>query len=106
MARILPMLVCVVLGACGTGRTVNPDVPAAPSSPPLVQQEPDGCGMARFQGLVGHPAADVARAVAAQKRPVPHRVLAFGSMSTQDYNATRVNFAIDAAGLVSAVRCG
>jgi hypothetical protein len=95
----------LILAACGPAPIVNPVVPTAPT-PTLVQHEPDGCGMAGLQGLVGHPVADVATAVAAQGRPVRHRVLAFGSMIAQDYDAARVNFSLDAAGLVTSVRCG
>jgi hypothetical protein len=98
-------LTLLMLAACGPAPIVNPVVPVAPV-PTLVQHEPDGCGMAGLQGLVGHPVADVATAVAAQAKPVRHRVLPFGSMIAQDYDAGRVNFSLDAGGLVTAVRCG
>ena len=104
--RAAVTLTLVILVACGPAPIVNPDVPDAGPVPVLEQREPDGCGMTGLLGLVGHPQADIGVAVAASARPVRQRVLPFGTVVTQDYDAGRVNFLLDPAGLVTSVRCG
>ena len=104
--RAAVTLICLVLTACGPTPVVNPEVPDTAPAPVLEQREPDGCGMSGFLGLVGHPQADIATAIAASSGPVRHRVLPFGNLATQDYDASRVNFLLDTAGLVASVRCG
>jgi hypothetical protein len=102
----LTLTLLLVVTACGPAPIVNPDVPDTGPVPVLEQHEPDGCGATGLLGLVGHPQADIATAVAASARPVRHRVLAFGTLVTQEYDAGRVNFLLDPAGLVASVRCG
>ena len=104
--RAAVTLICLVLTACGPTPIVNPKVPDTGPAPVLEQREPDGCGMTGFLGLVGHPQADIATAIATSSRPARHRVLPFGNLATQDYDASRVNFLLDPAGLVASVRCG
>ena len=99
-------LLPLMLLSCGTAPIVNPKVPDQPSTPELVQREPDLCGAAGFQGVVGHPRTDVAQVVAAAGGIAKMRVIPFGSIITQDYDAARVNFMLDAAGLVLSVSCG
>jgi Peptidase inhibitor I78 family len=106
MVRCLAVVLPVCLLACGPAPIVNPKVPDAPVAPGLVHHEPDGCGMAGFLGLVGHPAADVARVIAARAELPRHRIVPFGSMIAQDYDAARLNFTLDAEGRVNGVRCG
>ena len=105
----------VALAACGP--TVPPDQKAsvsgetaAPLEPPpaAVSPEPasppaeDACGAARYAALVGQPIASAG----APEPSADVRHIRPDTQVTMDYRADRLNIDIDAAGVVTGVRCG
>jgi hypothetical protein len=83
--------------------TVAPTEPAPPATtPPADPAAADTCNMAQYTALVGKPATDPA--VPAASATV--RIIKPGDQVTMDFNAARLNIDVDAAGNVSALRCG
>lgn len=90
MRRIRPfaLFAAVTLSACV----------AAPTPP-----DPEtACGAAGFQGLVGQ-SGQIARLLVLE---APIRVIPPNSAVTMDYRPERINFELDAADRITAVRCG
>lgn len=58
--------------------------------------------MAQYASLVGKPATDPGMPAAGPTV----RIIKPGDQVTMDFQAARVNFDVDAAGVVTAVRCG
>ncbi len=83
---------------------VAPETNPAPA-PPVAGADPaveDTCGMVQHAGLIGKPATDPAVPPAGpQVRHLPP-----GSQVTMDFSPTRLNIDIDAAGVITALRCG
>ncbi|MBE2275038.1 MAG: hypothetical protein IAE87_01950 [Rhodobacteraceae bacterium] len=74
--------------------------PAAPIAPP--EPDPDACGAAALQGLVGQD-----RSVLATMRfDRPVRVVEHGMAVTMDFSAERLNFWLTKAGKIETVTCG
>jgi hypothetical protein len=63
------------------------------------------CGARGLQDYVGQDVA-VVEATSFQGAPGPVRIIRPGDAVTEDYQAARLNFRIDAAGQVAAVDCG
>lgn len=75
---------------------------ATASAPaPEPSQEADTCGMARFEHLIGAPAADIDRATL----PPRTRVITPDTVVTMDYSAERLNIMVGADGRVGSLRC-
>ncbi|MBL4915738.1 I78 family peptidase inhibitor [Szabonella alba] len=64
--------------------------------------EPDSCGVVRYMHLQGQPGDAVQRAGISG----PVRVIPLGGMVTRDYTPERINFYLDANGLVGRISCG
>lgn len=83
---------------------VAPETNPAPPAP-VAGADPavdDTCGMVQHAGLIGKPATDPAVPPAGpQVRHLPP-----GSQVTMDFSPTRLNIDIDAAGVITALRCG
>jgi hypothetical protein len=84
-----------------------PPEPAAGIAPPAPdpgpqEREPDTCGAAPLQSLVGQPEAAVAAAGITRR----YRVVPWGGIVTQEYDAGRINIFLDAGGRVARVTCG
>jgi hypothetical protein len=90
MRRIRPfaLFVPLALSAC---------VAATPPTDPE-----NACGAAGFQGLVGQQ-GQIARMLVLDQ---PLRVIPPNSAVTMDYSPSRINFELDAADRITAVRCG
>jgi hypothetical protein len=110
MTRSLALAACLLLLAACAGPEPDPvtDPVAAEGAGPidvtpgLNEQEPDTCKAADLAALIGQPAA----AVAAAGITRPSRIVPLGGLVSQDYDASRVNFRLDAAGLVARIDCG
>lgn len=61
-----------------------------------------GCGAGSMQGLVGQPRA----ALAGMRFAVPVRIIPPNGRVTMDYAPSRLNIALDGAGLITKVSCG
>jgi hypothetical protein len=87
-----------------TSASTVPETNPAPA-PPVVGADPavtDTCGMAQYAALIGKPATDAGVPPAGpQVRHLPP-----GSQVTMDFSPTRLNIDIDAAGVITALRCG
>ena len=68
----------------------------------LVKREPDSCGASDFAGLIGQSEGMLRTVILFD----PYRVVPFGVLVTQDYNAQRINFYLDEAGLIAKIICG
>lgn len=83
---------------------VAPETNPAPA-PPVAGADPavdDTCGMTQYAALIGKPATDPGvPAAGPQVRHLPP-----GSQVTMDFSPTRLNIDIDAAGVITALRCG
>lgn len=84
-----------LLAACAPAPVTAP--PAGPVTP-----LPDICKSAPYHSLIGQPAA----AVAAAGIAAPTRVIPLGGFITEDYSTSRINFYLDAAGMISKITCG
>lgn len=74
---------------------------ACVAGPPATSPQ-DSCGASGFQGLVGQP-GQIARMLMLDQ---PLRVIPQGSAVTMDYSPARINFELDGADRITAVRCG
>ncbi len=90
--RLILLALPIVLQAC-----VEPAPPVAPSDP-----DPDACGAAALQGLVGQDRSVLATMTF--DRPV--RVVEHGMAVTMDFSAGRLNFWLTKAGKIETVTCG
>ncbi len=71
-------------------------------TPGLVEKEPDTCGAADLQGLVGQPSGMI-RTVRVKGQV---RMIGPGELVSQEYNAHRVDVHTDANGLIRQISCG
>jgi hypothetical protein len=94
-------------------QTASTETPAAPASTPAEPAPPpasttptdpaaDTCNMAQYAALVGKPATDAG--VPAAGPTVRH--IRPGDQVTMDFQATRLNIDISAAGVITGMRCG
>lgn len=74
---------------------------ACVAAPPAPDPE-TACGAAGFQGLVGQ-SGQIARMLVLHQ---PLRVIPPHSAVTMDYRPERINFELDGADRIAAVRCG
>jgi hypothetical protein len=84
--------------------TTEPAPPAATPAPAAAPTDPaaDTCNMAQYASLVGKPSTDAGVPPAS----ATVRIIKPGDQVTMDFQATRVNFDVDASGVITAVRCG
>ena len=97
---VLPLLALAALPGC---IIPVPVPPVTPGSITIDQWSP--CGARGLQDYVGQSVA-VVEGTNFQGAPGPVRVIRPGDVVTQEFLAERLNFRIDAAGLVAAVDCG
>ena len=76
--------------------------PAPPAATPADPAAADTCNMTQHMALVGKPATDPAVPVAS----TTVRIIKPGDQVTMDFQATRLNIEVDAAGNVASLRCG
>lgn len=88
--------------ASTTTTTTTTTEPATP--PPATPADPaaDTCNMAQYASLVGKPATDPG----VPPNGATVRIIKPGDQVTMDFQGTRVNFDVDAAGMITAIRCG
>ena len=91
-----------------TASTTTPaTTPSEPAPPPASTPAPpdpaaDTCNMAQYSALVGKPATDPG--VPAASATVRH--IRPDTQVTMDFQPTRLNIDISAAGTITAIRCG
>jgi hypothetical protein len=68
----------------------------------LTEREPDTCALTQAEFLRGQPGTLVPTAGLTH----PYRIIQPGSIITQEYNAARVNFYLDEAGIIARISCG
>ena len=94
----------VLLAACAPTAVTSPVPPPPPAHAAENAEQAtaqDACGMARFQHLIGQPAASIDRATL----PPRARIITPGMMVTQDFSAERLNIFTGVDGKVSSMRC-
>lgn len=122
---LLPFTLIAALSACSAGTAPDDDATeqeqaltaaqqaaesaAAPPAPPAIDTaspEPE-CDASQVQGLVGQ-ALDDAKAEQARTDASAKsvRVLEPGAVVTMEFDSKRLNIEVDAAGKITAVRCG
>ena len=79
-----------------------PAEPAPPVATPTDPATVDTCNMAQDAALVGKPAADPGVPPAG----ATVRIIKPGDQVTMDFQATRLNVDVDAAGTITGLRCG
>lgn len=111
-AIVLSLALLVALAACGA--PPEPILPTVPGIDPLTGQpfdltpglndkEPDTCHGAEQAFLIGQPAS----AVATQGVTRPIRIVPLGEIVDQEeYNSSRINFMLDATGIIVQIKCG
>ncbi|MEM7075221.1 MAG: I78 family peptidase inhibitor [Pseudomonadota bacterium] len=97
----------ILLAGCGPAPysedpTVAGDTTVLSNGSGLVERTPDTCSLSDFQYLLGQPVS--AFNPSSTTRPV--RVVAPGSIVTNEYNPQRVNLDTNGNGVVTNVRCG
>jgi len=103
MKYLLPLVVLMLSFGCARA----PD-PAPVYVPPpvidngLVTREPDSCGADALSGLMGQPEG-MLRTVQITHE---YRVVPFGNLVTQEYNAHRIDIYLDENGLIARITCG
>ena len=86
--------------AAATPAPVEPAPPTtAPATDPALA---DTCNMAQYAALIGKPATDAGVPPAS----ATVRIIKPGDQVTMDFSPTRLNVDVDAAGVVTGVRCG
>lgn len=68
----------------------------------LIEREPDLCDAARYQQYVGQPGSIVPTIGVTRT----YRVIEYGSIFTQEYNAGRLNFWLTPSGTIEKIGCG
>ncbi len=68
----------------------------------LVEREPDLCHAADYQVYVGQPGSIVSTLGITRT----YRVIGYGQIFTQEYNAGRLNFRLNPSGQIVVVDCG
>ncbi|MFT7058233.1 MAG: hypothetical protein ACJASV_000733 [Pseudorhodobacter sp.] len=85
------------------GRPVDIVLPTASVPESILQsREPDSCGVAEVQGLIGQPEGNI-RTVRISHR---YRVVPFAGIVTQEYDAARLNFYLNESSVITRVSCG
>jgi len=105
MRRAFATMTFLGLAACGPApepEIFNPPVPEQAGGAPLLNREPDTCGLAQVMYLQGQPGTAVATAGLTK----PSRTIPLGGIVTQEYNPERINFYLDADGLIGRISCG
>jgi hypothetical protein len=99
--RRLAALSCVIgLVACLPQILIPPADPF--ETPPADASAANACGAGGMQDMVGKPFS----VLAAMTLPAQTRLISPDSAVTMDFNAKRLNIFLDAAGMISSVRCG
>lgn len=93
----------VALAGCQTSvdETVEVDL-STDTEGGFTEREPDTCGAEEFQTALGQPRSiipglGVTRTI---------RIVAPGDIVTQEYNPLRMNFYVNASGIITRVTCG
>ncbi len=76
--------------------------PAPPVATPTDPAASDTCNMAQYASLIGKPATDPGVPPAG----ATVRIIKPGDQVTMDFQATRLNVDVDAAGTITGLRCG
>jgi hypothetical protein len=100
MLRLLPLLALTALPGCVIPVPVPPGTPGS-----ITIDQGSPCGARGLQDYVGQSAA-VVEGTSFQGALGPVRIIRPGDVVTQEFAPERLNFRIDAAGLVAAVDCG
>ncbi|MBP9233918.1 MAG: hypothetical protein KBF30_04535 [Hyphomonadaceae bacterium] len=112
----LALVAGIALMACSPAADPPPAAPAAPAAETPAMPETvapttppasdpalaDTCNMAQYAALVGKPAADPGVPPAG----ATVRIIKPGDQVTMDFQATRLNVDVDAAGTITGLRCG
>lgn len=99
----LALPICAAMFLMGCMREPEPaPVVLPPIDSGLETREPDSCGAAALEHLIGQTEGMLRTVVLKQT----YRVVPVGALVTQEYNAGRVNFYLDDTGRIAQVRCG
>lgn len=85
-----------------TGAPQPGDLIAGPVDDTLVEREPDLCHAADYQLYLGQPGTLVASLGITR----PYRVVEFGGIVSQEYDAGRINFWLTPSGEITRIGCG
>lgn len=103
MKYFLPLAALMLIVGCAP--TPDPEpvyVPPPVFDNGLVKREPDSCGADKVSNLLGQPEGMV-RTV---QMPNEYRIVPFGALVTQEYNAHRIDLYLDEKGLIARITCG
>lgn len=108
----LAVIAGVTLMACSPATETTPATPVetaavtpAPVDPAPPATDPalaDTCNMTQYAALIGKPATDAGVPPAG----ATVRIIKPGDQVTMDFQPTRLNVDVDAAGIITGVRCG
>lgn len=115
-STFLAVVAGIALMACSPAAESPPAAPAAPPAetpvtpeavapttpPPSDPAMADTCNMAQYASLIGKPATDPGVPPAG----ATVRIIKPGDQVTMDFQATRLNVDVDAAGTITGLRCG
>lgn len=104
----------IALMACSPSTEPTPAAPVEPTATAPVEPTPpaptpttdpamaDTCNMAQYTALIGKPATDAGVPAAGPSV----RIIKPGDQVTMDFSEARLNIDVDAAGVITGMRCG
>jgi len=108
----LALLAGAALMACSPSTEPTPAAPVEPTAAAPVEPTPpaatpsdptaDTCNMAQYTALVGKPVTDAGVPAAGPSV----RIIKPGDQVTMDFSEARLNIDVDAAGVITGMRCG
>lgn len=108
MKCLYPLAALLLIQGCAPAQE-PPNIFLPPETVPdtivddtLIKREPDSCGAADFADMIGQPEGMLRTVVLTG----PYRVVPFGTLVTQEYNAQRVDFYLDETGIITKITCG
>ncbi|RYG30157.1 MAG: Elastase inhibitor AFLEI Flags: Precursor [Burkholderiales bacterium] len=109
----LAVVAGIALMACSPSTEPTPAAPVEPAAAAPVEPAPpvatpadpamaDTCNMAQYTALVGKPVTDAGVPAAGPSV----RIIKPGDQVTMDFSEARLNIDVDAAGVITGMRCG
>lgn len=110
----LAVVAGIALMACSPSTEPTPAAPVEPTAAAPVEPAPpattpttdpaaaDTCNMAQYTALIGKPSTDAGVPAAGPSV----RIIKPGDQVTMDFSEARLNIDVDAAGVITGMRCG
>ena len=109
----LAVVAGITLMACSPSTEPTPAAPVEPAAAAPVETAPpvaaptdpaaaDTCNMAQYTALIGKPVTDAGVPAAGPSV----RIIKPGDQVTMDFSEARLNIDVDAAGVITGMRCG